>query len=383
MKQPTTTIRQAIIVFLFAMFALKLITAAEERSTSTSTKIIVQHRKADAYTITTRTFELKNVNAADIAPLVRTAVSQRRTTSSVQSAVYKDNTQVLIVSAPQYRLAPGGDIENLIRKLDSMPGIDPNAEDVLIYQLKHRSPREVVKLVRLSLEDRGTVAIDKEGQSLIIKGSPSALREAKEMLHSIDYRHKERALTYTLYSLGDMNSKELSLKYERWKAMHEKGSPPSHTSGTNSFEVSRSYLKFLETNGVIKALTKGYIPLNKRSSTTPHRSKHNKGYSVQVSSQQFRNSTQLDLTIKNRGALIFSQSVQIPNNGKDHLITAGTRSSSIQQQGGTLGQNKAAVSGSNAEDELSTVLSVNISEIDGIISGEHKDTIDDIKSAFE
>ena len=295
----------------------------------TSTVKIVEDRRRDE--IVSKVYKLKYADAAELRPFLLGAVRsvpRGFPPGAVESIRYNDGTSALIISAPAYKFAKsneGEGIDELIRTLDRPAANSGVASETEVYRPRYRSAAElavVLRRMRSFPEDR--VAVDRQANLLVIKGSPSSRGTMLELLGQADRPLPQTYIKYAVYLFRLDDAVKAGNDYQAWKngpgAKLFAAGAGSRTSFVNfSPQWSSAYFDFLRSeNRAERTVSGGFPAVNGKAVSF---------VAGRQADSRFRNA-ELNITLRPR---IFAAAVTVD------VIAAGRYASGYGAAGPVLG----------------------------------------------
>jgi len=196
------------------------VTAAEGQRT------IVFNEDRSQHYMTTKIYELKNVQAHDLMPFVRGAVKRFDSQSTVQSVDYSTGGKQFLVVSTGNAFMPW--VDDMVAKLDypstkiaaSGSRIDGDGISRWVYCPVHRGSNNMLDVLRqvfTSAGGEGASFFHAGSNMFYFKSSKSQGEAYLSLLKTLDRPVPQLEVQFKVYVISDNNFQELGLDYLSWK----------------------------------------------------------------------------------------------------------------------------------------------------------------------
>ena len=257
----------------------------------------------DPYVIT-KAYVLKNADAYEVRPYLRSIVAGRRVSQSetgVEAIKYNDGTSIVLVSAEQYRFKSnqyGMGIDEIIAKLDQQKITSSSGSVSYFYFPMYRDARELQEMVENVGANINGDALEliEGGDKLTVEPGLNALyvfstrynrKNIARMLKKYDVPLPMARIKYTVYELYSENDGKIGADFQAWKnnegadlfqaglryrdnwsATWNRGIEPSGSNKTSFLNFNPKwntrYLDFLVAKSKGRVITRGALTIRNR-----------------------------------------------------------------------------------------------------------------------
>ncbi len=257
----------------------------------------------DPYVIT-KAYILKNADAYEVRPYLRSIVYGRRVSQSetgVEAIKYNDGTSIVLVSAEQYRFKSnqyGMGIDEIVAKLDQQKITSSSGSVSYFYFPMYRDARELQEMVENVGANINGDALEliEGGDKLTVEPGLNALyvfstrynrKNIARMLKKYDVPLPMARIKYTVYELYSENDGKIGADFQAWKnnegadlfqaglryrdnwsATWNRGIEPSGSNKTSFLNFNPKwntrYLDFLVAKSKGRVITRGALTIRNR-----------------------------------------------------------------------------------------------------------------------
>lgn len=412
-------------LMLFSSIAFADPPSPENSSTQTGINVNVDDKTKKIKIITanndskivSKVYKLKHVDPWELKPILDSAVGAKRNNKSrtgVECIKYKDGTGALIVTAEKYRFSNeqggGMSIDELIKALDQPRGEVVEGMKSIVYFPKHRNAAAIAKMINNIgikgkndktelLSGDSKALVDRELNAVIIKATPSEIKDLEKILQIYDKKTEQSTLSYKVYELYEEDEEAIGNDYLAWKkgpGAHLFSIAGKFSKGeTTKFiqfnpKWNSTFLDYLSKEKKAVKLTSGRIILRngKRYNSVNSNNPDKTGLNILVLPSIYRKTTTLDMKlvyISENSSSSLSTKVQISNDG-GKVILGGLEKKSKVSSSTSPGMLDWLIGGSS--DTINTskiviVIELNPSSPDSKIPAEAKKVIDEVKKELD
>ncbi|MDR0931808.1 MAG: hypothetical protein LBM70_02175 [Victivallales bacterium] len=210
--------------------------------------------------IVSKVYELKNTNAADLAPFVKSAVIRFTTASTVTCMKDKANSRELLIVSTAQDMMPY--IDDMVAILDR-PGKMNDYSSIIsgtgiaygTYQPQFRAAKDMRNVIVDIGVDSGPldsrVRLDSKTNMFYFKDSPARVASIKEKLSWLDKEIPQARIELKIYEVRDSDLTDVGIDYLAWK----------NGPGLNLFEAGFDALNMRVAETLINQMTQTGVDL--------------------------------------------------------------------------------------------------------------------------